>query len=251
MNNTLDIYNNNSIEFKKDTNKDYKKIKYTVQGELMLNNKCLNVLVNNDNTNQYAYLQDFQYLDEQRLYPYKDAFTSQFDKIILSDNTAVLKSLSNENKSWLSENTNTEFKTYQEPIQWTVKKGKNVVLIEPDNPWYINIVDKELENNDSPYDDNEYLTSTRNPEISTKKAQFHSNFVINTKRPDMGYGYSIVSRAGKPCICLNDCNNKPIYENFQNTKMSKSKKSKKYILYLSSLLIIIFILVQYLYQQNK
>jgi len=70
-------------------------------------------------------------------------------------------------------------------------KGKNVILVNTDDPWYINkeftIPQKYIDNNLSSLDNN----------LDYDYADFNSYFNINTKRADLGYGYSYASRLGE------------------------------------------------------
>ncbi len=266
------ITHDDILRLRRTKNKDYQKIRYSVQGELMLSNKCLGVSIDDNTRDQFVYLQKCQDLDGQKWYPFRDTFISQFDRTCLTDENGVLKALpcdDNEDQKWISEDLNTVTQPHQEQIsKWTTKKGKNVVLLEPDNPWYINKVDREpegyvkqsLEILEDPLEDEQIQKTNQpaDPLITTKKGMFYSNFMMNTKKPDMGYGYSVAQRAGKPCLCMDDCNKIP--ENPQDEMMlehfgvgveskNKCSKKKKLKFYLSCfvIMIITLLVVRYLF----
>ena len=75
---------------------------------------------------------------------------------------------------------------------WTPVEGSNVVLIEPDEPWYINLKREP-----------EILVNTANEELRDisyrNNADFLPSFVMDTTSPDMGYGYSYSDRQGTKC----------------------------------------------------
>lgn len=87
--------------------------------------------------------------------------------------------------------------------KWVTVEGKEVILMEPDVPWYINMGPRKpiglIKNKYIKLNDVEY-----------KNADFKSNFVINPQRQDMGYGYSLADRQGEPCLCKGGCNKSTI-----------------------------------------
>jgi len=109
-------------------------------------------------------------------------------------------------------------------------KGKNVILVNTDDPWYINkeftIPQKYIDNNLSSLDNN----------LEYDYGDFNSYFNINNKRADLGYGYSYASRLGEKCN-----------EHFTNTKKKINENNiydndyTSIIILLCILLIIIFL----------
>jgi hypothetical protein len=92
------------------------------------------------------------------------------------------------------ENINRDNKDNKNNI-WVTQSGKKVRLVEPNDPWYINAdikapvrkpIKKYVKLNQVKYRNN---------------ADYKSTFVMDTTRPDMGYGYNYASRLGQPCSC--------------------------------------------------
>lgn len=84
---------------------------------------------------------------------------------------------------------------------WINQDGKKVILIEPDEPWYIGLDKKEKE---KPKGIMKKKYVKLNEVSYRNNADYKTNFVMDTTRPDMGYGYSYASRLGQPCLCKRD-----------------------------------------------
>jgi len=187
-------------------NYDFQDINYTVNGELKMGNNCLTTNNTDDN---YVYLTQCNNNKNQQWYPYKysnaNSFVSNYDDSCLTNENGKLltkKCDNNNNQSWYVEQLQKVVEdTKQDYYQkWYTKKGKKVILIEPNNPWYINkkrVIEPEgvirqhrLELNKNDYDN----------------AKYESSFMMDTNRLDMGYGHSYAERGGKPCACVEDCN---------------------------------------------
>lgn len=131
----------------RNTSKDYQKIGYTVQGEFEINEgKCLTVPDEHDN----IYLDTYNDQIKQKLYqpkpltqndnlgyPLDSTFISQYDNTSLSYKDDI-----KDGNVWDMELYNILGPDYKwEPRQRLsdIKyKGKNVVLVQSDNPWYLN-----------------------------------------------------------------------------------------------------------------
>lgn len=81
---------------------------------------------------------------------------------------------------------------------WKTQEGKNVVLIQPSVPWYIN----------KHKDTHEHDTANNNTQYHDY-ANFNSNFIADPSKPDLGYGYSVAQRHEQSCQCI-ECNDKTI-----------------------------------------
>jgi hypothetical protein len=74
--------------------------------------------------------------------------------------------------------------------KWEIQKGKKVILIEPDIPWY---VDKQK---------SEAMSDVRSVTPKNQSNDFgdaRRKFILDLNKPDLGYGYSYAQRLGKPC----------------------------------------------------
>jgi hypothetical protein len=75
-------------------------------------------------------------------------------------------------------------------------KGKTVVLVDSDDPWYVNndiTVPKK-------HVDMFGIDNVNNEIHNYKLGDFKSYFNIDATRPDLGYGYSYASRQGDKCV---------------------------------------------------
>jgi hypothetical protein len=247
------ISDDDVLRLRRSGNADYQQIRYGPQGELMMSNKCIGVENNN------VVLQKCGDSDSQKWYPYRDTFISHFDRSCLTDDGGVLKALPCADvpqQKWLME----DLKIVAEPIQerrtpWKTRMGKSVILVEPDNPWYINKVDREPEGyieqsmkilDDTPYEDDAIYDTPRDPKITPKKASVKSNFMMNTKRPDMGYGYAVNQRSGRPCVCADDCDK---VEHFEGEEKKGTRKGR--LLYVCSSIIVVVVIILLLRRYYK
>lgn len=96
--------------------------------------------------------------------------------------------------------------------KWEMQKGKKVILIEPDNPWWLNKIN-----------------------TAGQKINDQSKFVMDLDRPDMGYGYSYAARLGKPCTMKDN----KLFETFEPESNSLDFNSIASVL----LLVLIFIII--------
>jgi hypothetical protein len=114
--------------------------------------------------------------------------------------------------------------------RWPTYKGRSVVLVNSDNPWYLNkdiTLPQKINPEAVPLEYDEHT----NILVNQTNGKFQSKFMINTKRPDLGYGYSYASRLGKPCYNKNnkttnqeESKNKP-----QNNTQEESKNKSENI----------------------
>lgn len=204
-------------------------INYTTQGKLKLNGKCIGISGNDtsslDLSNNLVKIQDCDESDGQKWFPYRSHFVSQYDGSCLSvdnnSNGSGNSKLVNDDcqdkidQEWMTESLETviENQIQEDNESWRTRHGKKVILLQPDNPWFIDrgqklepvgIVKTNIKKlNEVSYRDN---------------ADFNSQFMMDVRTPSMGYGYSLADREGKPCSCLDDCNRKGndefVFENF-------------------------------------
>lgn len=228
----------------KDSDNYFQKVNYTVQGELKLDGKCLGTSIDENIRDNFVYLQKCDDSDGQKWYPYRDSFISQFDQSCLNSSDPVTTTKCDEedrDQSWkkIPQETVIEDNYQETDDNWVTKRGKRVVLIEPDNPWYINkvkrpvgiIKQKPIKLNEKTY----------------QNADYYSKFMMDTTRPDMGYGYSLAQRLGRSCSCLEDCNkvpdNQKLFEHFDEEVLPEEESLFNFNLIACSLLLIVIILV--------
>jgi hypothetical protein len=174
---------------------------YNAQGELTTDGKCLTYSSSNSDSNGIVLVDDCDadhvntkqkwLLSQNKILP-----SSDFDKCLetkTGDAGVYLRQCddSNSNQSWSTENsTDSEMST---DYAWDKYHGKTVVLVENDNPWFIN------------QDSTTRLKYNKNPQVLyddityRNNADYQSNFVMDRNDPTLGFGYSFASRAGSPC----------------------------------------------------
>lgn len=178
-----------NVKIKSKQNDNKQNFSYNAQGELVSENKCLTVKNNN------VLMDDCQNSNDQKWSMVNDKITLLNDssKCLTSNpnNDSVVISTCDDNssiQSWDKEDTtsNPEFK-------WDKFKGKNVVLVSSDNPWYVNNDDDESLIINYPVErillkDGVYDSTYRD------NANYKTNVILNPNLPDLGLGYSIKSR---------------------------------------------------------
>ena len=236
-----------TIDISKDKSQ---KIKYTSQGELKINNKCLSIPTDATRSRGFVYANDCNYSIGQKWYPYGNHFISQYDKSCLAQYNGHIANRpcahNDTSQAWeldrrpddeikAEPNDIKQYKSTKEPgieyhKRWYDKKGKHVILVESNNPWYLG--DDKLQYT---HDKNRYKSGHISNIIKNKDlyelndlAYTHSGFDSKTNldmdRQFTGYGlgYSYADRQLKPCGCSKKCThinhnnanlfNKPIIE---------------------------------------
>lgn len=211
-------------------------INYSTQGELKMNGKCLGISsFDEDISNNYVYVEDCNNSNKQKWYPYRDNIINQFNQSCLttSENNSTVETQNcdflNDYQKWYIEDKENvlEDKLQETNDNWITQKGKKVILIEPDNPWYINKNGKKPEGIIRQKLSKLNLTDYKNT------ANFHSTFMMDTHKPHMGYGHSYEQRKGRPCLCLEDCHISkkesgfPTLENFNSD--NQDNQDNKYL----------------------
>jgi len=252
------IITNDKGKLKLKKKKDrYQNINYTVQGELRMDNKCIGVSSDDNLIDNYVYLQKCDDTDNQKWYPYSGHFISQYDGSCLTTNDNGSKSDvtvttcdKNDKQLWRTENLRTVIlDSGQDSVEsWKTQYGKRVVLLEPDNPWYINKGQKKKP---------EGVVMQYPKELNTvdyrDNADVYDKFMMDVHTPSMGYGYSLDQRRGRPCSCLDDCDKLPskefTFENFDadnkndNDDTGAKKTGFNFNLIACTLLTIVILLV--------
>ena len=125
---------------------------------------------------------------------------------------------------------------------WTFPRGNTVILVEPDEPWYIN---KKNTSDTSHFIPNEkqLLDNTTIP-----KAKFNTDSDLDYNKPNLGHGYSYKSRNKiQKCKCTNkkqhNSSNKDTIETFNETHKKNTILSQTINIILLCLLAIIISLI--------
>lgn len=291
-NNTIKLYSNsekNYVSEDKDRSvslKNYSpnkndKINYTAQGELKLNGRCIGISMDENIRDSFVYLQKCNDSDKQKWYPYQDHFISQFDQSCLTseidsdtvndndvndDIDPIFKQNKNNHlkvqqcapikeQSWRIDNIDEviedQLQETTDTSKWRTIKGKKVILIEPEEPWYIN------RGNKKPIGITKENVTELNKVEYRDHADFHSNFMMDTNKPDLGYGYSYADRAGASCHCLDDCDksshntNVPVLEHFDHNNNKINNKYNLNIIPCSLLFIVILLVLIRIYKNKK
>lgn len=170
-------------------------ISYTAQGELVLNDKCITKKNNDIKLEKCSESTNQKWIskDNNNFSPLDDVN----DLCINSDNSENI-SLKPCDSSTSDQDWNKENVSRTTNIKLPKYKGKTVILVESNNPWYINkntTIPVNVDKNNDINNDLEY-----------KQGDFKSHFNIDSSKADLGYGHSFASRQGKPCV-----------ENFEDT----------------------------------
>lgn len=228
---STDPSNSNSLGMKSRDNNNYQYINYSPNGELKLGNKC----ISNSGNNQQVDLQNCDdtnigqkwYLDNSRVISHQDNTC-----LTLDDNGENLKMAKcdrdNSNQVWAKEKP--EVIEPDEGV-WYPAKGKKVILVNSENPWYLNNEFKEeakIMGNKEPLNQVTYQPY----------GNFKSKFIMDFTKPDLGYGHSYAERLGKPC----PCNKANVFEGFGNVKSGDAINT---IILILCLLIFLLLILKY------
>ena len=232
--------NNSSLEMKSKDNNNYQYINYSTNGELKLGNKC----ISNDETNRSVNLRECNAEDiGQKWYLYNNKIISHQDNacLTLDDSGENIKisdcDNNNSNQVWTKEKPEV---IEPEEGKWYPTRGKKVVLVGSDNPWYLNNEFKEEAN----------IISNKEPlnQVTYQPyGKFKSKFIMDLGSPNLGFGHSYADRLGKPCPCDKTKNKQStqIFEGFGKVNYGDSMNTIIIILCL-----IIFLLLVLRYRKN-
>lgn len=177
-------------------------ITYNTQSQLVMNDKCItnnsenNVSLSSSNAGTSpASLENCNLLhdnlNQQKWYQYDNKFISYANnKCLTSDNNQLLVKSCSDNSEWVKDK-----QEYFDPndIYWNKFKGRTVVLVEADNPWFQN------KNIESPQ-----IYITPSPELNKvtlrNDADFDSKYLLDKTKYDLGLGHSYSSHPAIPCI---------------------------------------------------
>lgn len=171
---------------------------YNAQGELTTDGKCLSYSNNsvsvqkcdNKNKNQKWLL------SQNKILPSNDFNKCLEANLSSGESPVYLKECSDSSlgQSWGTENSDSD-SSFE--YTWDKYQGKTVVLVENDNPWYVNsdtTIQKPVKLPPFKlYDDIKYREND----------DYKSDFIIDKNDPTLGFGYSFADRSGIPCNQIN------------------------------------------------
>lgn len=200
------------IKVKSKLNNKNQSFKYTVQGDLIVDGLC--VTNNGKNLNL-----DSCTGEEHQNWVLTNTGKIKSEEYCLtadsSDNVSLKVCDSSDGQEWdIEEDNDSRSSSYT----WDKFKGKTVVLVEAENPWYVNkdiTIQKKYNKEPQILQDLHYRPN----------ADFESTFIFDPKSHSLGRGYSYANHLGVPCD-----NEK--CENFEN-----SSSSTNFMFYLCVILI--------------
>lgn len=213
---------------------------YNAQGELMTDGKCLTQNNNNvtvetcSNNNKQKWI-----MTKNKIFPSND-FGKCIEASALDDSIYLRNcdSLSL-NQTWSTEDDS--FSDMTTDPTWDKYNGKTVVLVENDNPWFINT-------------DTAYNIKFKQPQLNLsddvkyrQNADVISNFVMDPNRPDMGYGYSFADREGISCNKIDETDIEKKIEGFGGI-VNNNDISMRIIILIISISLLLFL---YKYWKNN
>lgn len=215
--NLITFENDNKVTIKKINIQE--KMNYSIQGELKMDDKIISGPTNDNISNNFAYLEEFDELDDQTWYPY-----SNYDNFQDKDSQIWnIEHLSSINKSF--DGSHGIISKEIDEKSWKSLHGRNVVLQQSESPWY---KEKELDHQ--------------------KKLK---DFSSDIYRPVMEYKYILRQQDGTPHVRTNEDNN--CLENFEQKNDHETGYSFNLIAFSLLLIVIILILIKiYLnYRRSK
>lgn len=236
---------------------------YSVQGELKINGECVGVPI--DFTRKYGNVQINECDNEigQKWYIYDNHIVSQFDKTCLAnvdnelkrrhcnltDNSQIWninnddKINNNDNKTNNNNNINVDINKEKYNIsndKYANTKGKRVMLIESDDPWYLHFDDDVQYDHKNKNKDIELITKDiheLNDYTMYHPYRSESNISVDNNDNNFGLGYSYSDR--KNSYCVNQSGGK------------HKKKFVKKIIFINILIVILLCVLFIMCAKNK
>jgi len=186
------------------------------------------ISINNDSLfeNEYSVLGSIRD-NKKKLLSIKILNDKKTEKIEHFDNIDNIDNIDSEYNNYSidddMENNHQSLNTY---------KGKRLVLVESDNPWYVNkenVIELKYINNQN------YFGIRQKYPLGSA---FKSNTVYNTTSPNLGYGYSYADRKNT------------IVENFSENTEDNSNNNANYIIVIMIIIIILLLAYNY-YKKNN
>lgn len=179
-----------NIKLKLKNNSSNQLLSYSAQGELVIKDKCITQPSGSKNT---LYLSDCIGGENQKWNIEGNSIKTESDKnkCVTYDTSEILVSQecnNSDEQSWQTEQSDSSTDSFK----WTDYFGKTVVLVEADDPWYLN---KDVT---IPMD---YLKQNNYQQdlVYRPNADYKLNHVIDLNAKNLGFGYSYEDRLGQPC----------------------------------------------------
>ena len=168
-------------------------VTYNTQGELIIDGKCLSYQ-NNPSSELFFDSCTGDKKQKWNIYEGQISPQTEYQKCVTTNHDSLsLESCdSSDDQSWTTENN--DINTTGD-YAWNKYKGKTVVLVESDNPWYIN-VDNTIPMTVKPNTSFDNLNKLR---PRNNNADVKTNIILDQTRPNLGMGYSYDTRQGFDC----------------------------------------------------
>jgi len=215
--------NNTNAKIKNKLYSEDQTVTYNTQGELIIDGKCL-TLPKINTPNPELFFDTCNNNDNQKWNMYQGQIMPQSGKqqcLTSNDNNLSISNCTNSDaQTWDTEDDNINTSS---DYSWDTYKGKTVVLVESDNPWYINTGTTVMQKIHKSSDNLNVLRPTADI------ADFKSAINLDVNKPDLGLGHSYASRLKK-------------IENFESmSTTSGQSQQNNFILIIC--IIIIFLLI--------
>jgi hypothetical protein len=238
LNNSYIFNEDNKILFTNDsTNKP--KTEYNDDGNIKFNDSCLTVDSYSflDGYNKGVYMRACDQDIGQKWYFQDDKVISAFNDMCLTNNEGSLMvdlcEKTDFSQKWNRENEQT---TVRKPKEW--KRGSKVILVENDNPWYLNKDTDAIPLNETQFSPRKNKYYTPNPYRSLVGFQKEGSFSSSIPNPKK-ISHSFLGRTQKNDV-KRKLHSKPIVEGFQNVESSSDCRQ---IILLSGLIILMYVLL--------
>jgi hypothetical protein len=165
-------------------------LSYNAQGELITDGKCLTY----SNETEPVFFGECTDTKKQKWHMYDNKISPQYDnnKCLTSekDSVYVKQCKNDDNQTWTSGGTDD---TDASDYVWDKYHGKTVVLVESNNPWYVN-TDQTVRL------ENIYSGNHISDDVGYRNnADFKSRFIMDPNGHHLGYGASYADRQGESC----------------------------------------------------
>ncbi len=152
-----------------------------------------------------------------------------------NDSVKVKEYNNNVSRKWRKDTSKRVSKGKSIP-KWKTRSGRNVVLIEPDTPWFAKRAGYKNKLKAAP--------QLSKKELNKVSYRNNSDFMMNVQNPDTGYGYSYEQRQDNPYMCLDDCENTSSNEKtIEHFNHNDSNSKYNFHIIACALISLVFILV--------
>lgn len=186
-----------NIKLKSKNKSSNQLLSYSAQGELVMKDKCITKPSGSRNP---LYLSDCVGGDNQKWNIAGNSIKAESDdkKCVTYDDSETLISQACDNsdqQSWQTEQSDSSTDSFK----WTDYFGKTVVLVEADDPWYLN---KDVTIPMNYWEQRDVQQDL----VYRPTADYKSDHIIDPNAKELGFGYSYADRAGQPCQKIEEFN---------------------------------------------